>query len=107
MIFIPSRHDTHQDHRAVHHAAIVAWRLVNHIYVYQSPSSTIDFRPTYYVDITDFMDLKISAVKFHSSQNTKTYMAERAVKGLAEYRAFDIFRNEKCFEAFEVFRSVN
>jgi hypothetical protein len=34
-------------------------------------------------------------------------MAERAVKGLAEYRAFDIFRNEKCFEAFEVFRSVN
>ena len=24
MIFIPSRHDTHQDHRAVHHAAIVA-----------------------------------------------------------------------------------
>ena len=107
MIFIPSRHDTHQDHRAVHHAAIVAWRLVNHIYVYQSPSSTIDFRPTYYVDITDFMDLKISAVKFHSSQNTKTYMAERAVKGLTEYRAFDIFRNEKCFEAFEVFRSVN
>jgi hypothetical protein len=34
------------------------------------------------------------------------YMADRAVKWLAEYRAFDIFRNDKFFEAFELFRSI-
>ncbi|PZM87327.1 MAG: hypothetical protein DLD55_01970 [candidate division SR1 bacterium] len=106
IVFIPSKEDTHQDHRAVHHAAIVATRLVDEVYIYQSPSSNINFRPTYYVDITDYMDLKIQAVKFHTSQNTKTYMADRAVQGLAEYRAFDIFRNDRLFEAFEVFRSV-
>ena len=107
VVFIPSKEDTHQDHRAVHYASIVATRLVNEVYVYQSPSSNINFRPTYYVDITDYMDLKIQAVKFHTSQNTKTYMADRAVQGLAEYRAFDIFRNDRLFEAFEVFRSVH
>lgn len=106
MVFIPSKEDTHQDHRAVHHASIVATRLVDQVYIYQSPSSTINFRPIYYIDITDYLDLKIQAVKLHSSQNTKTYMAERAVKWLAEYRAFDVFRNDRSFEAFEVFRSV-
>jgi hypothetical protein len=33
-------------------------------------------------------------------------MADRAVKWLAEYRAFDVLRNDRFFEAFEVFRCV-
>lgn len=106
MVFLPSKHDTHQDHRAVHFAGIVASRLVNEIYIYQAPSTTIDFKPNYYVDITKYMDQKIQAVKIHSTQWGKVYMADRAVKWLAEYRAFDIFRNDKCFEAFELFRFI-
>lgn len=107
MVFIPSKNDTHQDHRAVHFASIVACRSVDNIYVYQSPSTTIDFRPNYYVDITKYIDNKIEAVKIHTSQIWKIYMADRAVKWLAEYRAFDVLKNDKFFEAFELFKSVN
>lgn len=107
IVFIPSLHDTHQDHRAVHYASLVAMRLVNEIYVYQSPSTNTDFHPNYYMDITKYMDTKTEAVRIHTSQGEKVYMADRAVRGLAEYRAFDIFKNDKYFEAFELFRSVN
>jgi LmbE family N-acetylglucosaminyl deacetylase len=106
IVFIPSWNDTHQDHRAVYRASLVAVRLIDEIYIYQAPSTTIDFRPSVYFDITKYIDKKIEAVKIHSSQWWKVYMAERAVKWLAEYRAFDIFRNEKYMEAFEVFRII-
>lgn len=107
MVFIPSWSDTHQDHRAIYEASLVAARLIDEIYIYQAPSTTIDFRPTVYFDITKYIDKKIEAVKIHSTQWWKVYMAERAVKWLAEYRAFDIFRNDKYMEAFEIFRIIN
>jgi len=106
IVFIPSWNDTHQDHRAIYEASLVATRLINEIYIYQAPSTTTNFKPTVYFDITKYIDKKIEAVKIHTSQWGKVYMAERAVKWLAEYRAFDIFRNEKYMEAFEVFRIV-
>ena len=106
IVFIPSWNDTHQDHRAVNKASIVATRLVDEVYIYQAPSTTTDFKPNLYVDITKYIDKKIEAVKIHSSQWWKVYMADRAVKWLAEYRAFDIFRNDKDMEAFEIFRLV-
>lgn len=106
IIFIPSKYDTHQDHRAVHLASIVASRLVDEIYIYQSPSTTIDFKPNVYIDISDYIETKLKAVKIHTSQSWKIYMADRAVKWLAEYRAFDVLKNDKYFEAFELFRSI-
>ena len=106
IVFIPSWNDTHQDHRAVYRASIVATRLINEIYIYQAPSTTTDFKPTVYFDISNYIDKKIEAVRIHTTQWWKVYMAERAVKWLAEYRAFDIFRNDKYMEAFEVFRLV-
>lgn len=106
IIFIPSGHDVHQDHRAVHNAALVAARLIDEIYIYQAPSTTLNFKPNVYFDITKYIDKKIEAVRIHSTQWGKVYMAERAVQWLAEYRAFDIFRNDKYMEAFELFRIV-
>ncbi len=107
IVFIPSWKDIHQDHRAVHEASMVAVRLIDEIYIYQAPSTTTEFNPNVYFDITNYVDLKHKAVKIHSSQWWKVYMAERAVQWLAEYRAFDIFRNDKYMEAFEAFRIVN
>lgn len=106
MVFIPSGNDVHQDHRAVYHAALVAVRLVDEVYLYQAPSTTMDFRPTVYFDVTEYIKKKVEAVKIHSSQWGKTYMADRAVEWLAEYRAFDIFRNDRFMEAFEPLRIV-
>jgi LmbE family N-acetylglucosaminyl deacetylase len=60
--------DTHQDHRAVHDATLVAARGVPNVYCYQAPSSTVEFSPNLFVDITDFIKDKIEAIDSYKSQ---------------------------------------
>lgn len=105
-VFIPTKSDTHQDHRATFNACMVACRTVNEVYAYETPSTSRKFSPNYFVDITDFISLKVKAVKIHSSQGGKGYMADRAVEGLAEYRAFDILLNDKYVEGFDVIKVI-
>ncbi len=106
MVFIPTTTDTHQDHRATFNASMVACRTVKEIYAYETPSTSRNFMPNFFVDITEFIDLKLKAVKIHSSQGGKGYMADRAVKGLAEYRAFDILLNDRYVEGFDIIKMV-
>jgi LmbE family N-acetylglucosaminyl deacetylase len=106
MVFIPTTTDTHQDHRATFSASMVACRTVREIYAYETPSTSRNFMPNFFVDITEFIDLKLKAVKIHSSQGGKGYMADRAVKGLAEYRAFDILLNDRYVEGFDIIKMV-
>ena len=105
-VFIPSGNDTHQDHRSTFNACMVACRPVKEIYAYETPSTSRNFTPNYFVDITDFIDIKIKAVKIHNSQGGKGYMADRAVRGLAEYRAFDILLNDKYVEGFDIIKVI-
>jgi len=105
-VFIPTATDTHQDHRATFNACMVACRTIKEIYAYETPSTSRNFTPNFFVDITDFIDLKVKAVKIHSSQGGKGYMADRAVKGLAEYRAFDILLNDRYVEGFDIIKAV-
>jgi LmbE family N-acetylglucosaminyl deacetylase len=63
--------DTHQGHRAVHTASLVAARGVPNVYCYQSPSSTVEFRPNRFVDITDFIKLKLQAIDAYRSQTER------------------------------------
>lgn len=67
-VYTHSRDDTHQDHRAVHAATLVAAREVAHLYCYQSPSSTVDFRPQLFVDISAQIDAKLELIGMHASQ---------------------------------------
>ena len=60
--------DTHQDHRAVHAASLVAARDVPNVYCYQSPSSTVEFRPNRFVDITEYKKAKLQAIGAYQSQ---------------------------------------
>ncbi len=105
-VFMPTGNDTHQDHRAAFNAGLVGCRLVKELYAYETPSTSRNFFPNYFVDITKYVELKLKAVKIHSSQGGKGYMADRAVKGLAEYRAFDILLNDRSVEGFEVIKVI-
>jgi LmbE family N-acetylglucosaminyl deacetylase len=67
-VYTHSFEDTHQDHRAVHAASMVAARAVPNFYCYQSPSSTVDFRPNRFVDITYSIKLKLQAIGAYQSQ---------------------------------------
>lgn len=105
-VFIPTASDTHQDHRATFNASMVACRPVKEIYAYETPSTSRNFTPNIFVDISNYVDLKMKAIKIHLSQGGKGYMADRAIKGLAEYRAFDIFLNDKYVEGFDAIKVV-
>jgi LmbE family N-acetylglucosaminyl deacetylase len=67
-VYTHSVEDTHQDHRAVHTASLVAARGVPNVYCYQTPSSTVEFKPHRFVDITNVIKQKIDLIGAYKSQ---------------------------------------
>jgi LmbE family N-acetylglucosaminyl deacetylase/CheY-like chemotaxis protein len=75
IVYTHSVHDLHQDHRNVNRAAMVACRRVGRIYCYQSPSATVEYRPTYFVTIDDHMGRKLKVIgSFGSQASIRDYM---------------------------------
>lgn len=105
-VFINSKDDTHQDHRNAAKAAISACRFVPAVLFYQTPSSNRSFNPTFYINITEVADKKIEAVKIHKSQGENVYMADSAVKGLAQFLGFQIYQGGELYEAFELHQII-
>ncbi len=105
-IYTHSPHDNHQDHRNAALATMTLYRHVNDILLYESPSVSLDFTPRVFVNITDFFDIKIQALKLHETQNDKYYVRTEAIEGLAEYRAFQAgmltTHNHSKAEAFDL-----
>jgi uncharacterized protein, lmbE-like protein len=86
IIITHSRNDQHQDHHAVHLATLRAARRCSTILCFESPSVTTDFTAQFFVDIADYMDVKIAAVKKHANQSEKPYIDERKLSGKALHR---------------------
>lgn len=102
--------DSHQDHINTLKSVLAAARHIDKIFLYeQVPLSRVGkifSEVNYYVDITDFFDIKIQASLAHESQvkdkyNDKIMMGMRA---LAEFRGGQC--NCKYAEAFEAAKQV-
>lgn len=106
VVFVHSPNDTHQDHRSVSRAATSAARFVPSVFFYQTPSSTRFFNPNFFIDVTDFINLKVKAVRVHKSQGQNVYMADRAVKGLSEFLGLQLYQGGKYFEGFEIHQII-
>ena len=86
VIYTHSRHDIHQDHRNVHDATLVAARRVPRIYCYQAPSGNIDFKPTRFVGIDEWVDRKLEVIGAYSSQvKIRSYLQEDLLRATARY----------------------
>ena len=85
IVYVHSAHDRHQDHRAVHHATRVAARRVPTLAAYQSPSSTVEFRPTEFVAIDEFLTVKLEMLAAYTSQEARDYLAPETVRTTAAY----------------------
>jgi LmbE family N-acetylglucosaminyl deacetylase len=86
LILTHSGNDLHQDHCAVHLASLRAARNHAAVLCYESPSATEAFRPSVFVDVEDYVDVKVAAVAEHRDQRDKPYMSAERVRGLAVYR---------------------
>lgn len=85
VVYTHSSHDRHQDHRAVHEAVMVATRRVPSLACFQSPSSTIDFRPSRFVPVDGFVETKLEMLAAFASQAHRDYMDPEVVRATARY----------------------
>jgi LmbE family N-acetylglucosaminyl deacetylase/CheY-like chemotaxis protein len=105
VIYTHSQHDVHQDHRNVYRAAMVAARKVQRVYCFQSPSATVDFRPTRFVTIDDQIDRKLLAIQTFASQaEIRGYLDPDLIQSTARY--WSRFGDGRYAEAFEVIREA-
>jgi LmbE family N-acetylglucosaminyl deacetylase/CheY-like chemotaxis protein len=85
-IYTHSDCDLHQDHRAAHRATMVAARAVPRAYSYQSPSTTVDFRPSLFVSIDQVLERKLELIEPHESQTqVRDYLAQDLLRATARY----------------------
>lgn len=66
--------DIHHDHQAVAKASLHSCRHIPRMLMYRSNwyHSTLDFRGTFYVNITGFLGKKMDALKAHKSEMDRT-----------------------------------
>jgi LmbE family N-acetylglucosaminyl deacetylase/CheY-like chemotaxis protein len=86
VVYTHSQHDVHQDHRTVHHATLVAARRIPRVYCYQAPSASIDFHPTRFVAIDDYLDRKLEVIAVYASQvAVRGYLQEDMLRATSRY----------------------
>lgn len=104
--FIHTYADLHQDHRAAAQCCRTAFRHAPRIFAYESPSSTGEFHPTTYVDITAYKDTKWEALCKHDTQISleRPYMEYEAMVSLSRYRGMQA--KVHAAEAFETVKNV-
>jgi two-component system, NtrC family, response regulator HydG len=102
-IYTHSFHDVHQDHRNTYRAAMVAVRNIGRVYCFQSPSATVDFRPTRFVNIDDHLARKLKAIDAFASQvEVRAYLEPDLIQSTARY--WSRYAGGRYAEAFEVVR---
>ncbi|GHD48802.1 response regulator [Mycetocola manganoxydans] len=105
IVYTHSDHDRHQDHRAVHAAALVATRRVNTVACFQSPSATVDFRPTRFVSIDGFTETKLELLaSFASQAGIRDYLEPDFVLATARY--WSRYGSGKNCEPLEIVREA-
>ena len=118
-MYIPHRGDIHKDHRITYEASLVAARpidncTVKRVYAYETLSETEwaapfgddVFIPTVFVNITNFIDLKLQAFRFFETQ-IKEFPHSRSpeiIRVLSNYRGATVGCANA--EAFMLIRSI-
>jgi len=102
IVFTHSINDLHQDHRSVHNATLCACRNLSTILCYESPSTTPAFQPNVFINIEQYIDIKIESIREHKDQNKKIYVQPEQVCGKAIFRGTQA--KLKQVEGFEAIR---
>jgi LmbE family N-acetylglucosaminyl deacetylase/CheY-like chemotaxis protein len=102
-LYTHSIHDVHQDHRNVHNASLVAARGVPRVLCYQAPSTSVDFHPTRFVAIDEYLERKIEVIQAYTSQvKVRSYLDSELLRATARYWAR--FSEARYVEPLEVVR---
>ena len=86
-IYTHTLFDYHQVHVTVAESVMHAAKEIRQVLSCEVISSTTpEFNPNAFVDITDYMDLKIKSLKVHQTQSNKFYIQPNVMRSLANVR---------------------
>jgi len=105
VVITQSPHDIHQDHKTVFEATKIAARGDKTILCYEDVSTEPHFAANMFVDVTDYIEDKIAAVRSHRTQNHKNYMQPDTIRGRAAHRGLQ--SGLKYAEAFLLYKGVD
>jgi N-acetylglucosamine malate deacetylase 1 len=99
--------DTHQDHQSLTRAVIAAARDFNDVFMYETTIpggiSEYAFRPQLYIDVTETLEIKKTALDCFDSQKIRCGpLWIDSLVGRCSYRGYQM--NAKYAEAFEVIK---
>lgn len=107
VVYIPSKHDFHQDHVTAYECAMSVFNNLNirKIICYETPSTMSDFSPNYFkICDTGKFEIKMKAIQCHASQAAKSYFSRETIYSIAKMRAAQGRFHEGVAEAFEIIR---
>ena len=104
VVFQPSLHDVHQDHRTIAEEGLRAFKRTT-ILGYEIPWNNFDFEYQWYVALEQrHIDLKVAALEKYASQQHRRYANEEYVRNLARMHGVNV--NREYAEVFQVYRVV-
>ncbi len=104
VVFLPSPHDTHQDHSVIAQEGFRAFKKTT-ILGYEAPWNNLTFTTNCFYSLDErHLSTKIEALKCYESQMGRSYATEEFIRSLAIMRGTQI--GQRYAEAFEAIRIV-
>jgi LmbE family N-acetylglucosaminyl deacetylase/CheY-like chemotaxis protein len=102
-VYTHSDHDFNQDHRNVHQATLAATLQIPRVFCYQGSSSTVDFHPTRFIAVDEFMDRKLAVIRAYTSQvRQRRYLDAELLRATSRY--WSRYGQSRFVEPLEVVR---
>lgn len=86
VVYTHSAQDAHSDHRNAYRATLLAAREAPTLYSYQSLTSTTDFKPTMFVEVSEYLDKKKELLSFFQTpEENRPYLKPQMIDATALY----------------------
>jgi LmbE family N-acetylglucosaminyl deacetylase len=104
VVFQPSLHDVHQDHKTIAEEGLRAFKRTT-ILGYEIPWNNFDFAYQWYVALEKrHIEKKVSALEKYASQNHRRYANPEYVWNVARTHGINV--NKEYAEVFQVYRVI-
>lgn len=84
-VYVVSDKDTNQQHWITTQCTRIAARFVDELIQYETVSTLPNFNPNMFVDITEYMDLKVRCLQHHKTQSHRHYFQEHTFRATNAY----------------------
>jgi LmbE family N-acetylglucosaminyl deacetylase/ActR/RegA family two-component response regulator len=103
IVYVHSKHDRRQDHRAVHEATVAATEEIGTVACYQGTTGTVEYQPTRFIPIDAVLEQKLAMIACFASRGERAdYLHPEFVVATARY--WSQFGQGRHCEPLEVIR---